>query len=225
VCLQLSNGERVSTRAVVIASGARYRWPAVDSLHAFEGSSAHYWATPLEGKLCANQEIALVGEAIQPVGQRSISQARAQKVWMLLRGSDPGASMSRYLVDRIEGHTNIEVLRRAQVSGLEGRDGILDAVRWRVGTNGQEVRRPIRHLFLFIGAEPNTDWLAGSGVTLDAKGFVLTGEDAGHDRHPLETNRRGVFAIGDVRSKSIKRVAAAVGEGAQVVAALHSYLA
>jgi thioredoxin reductase (NADPH) len=129
------------------------------------------------------------------------------------------------LVDRIEGRTNIEVLRRAQVSGLEGRDGILDAVRWRVGTNGQEVRRPIRHLFLFIGAEPNTDWLAGSGVTLDAKGFVLTGEDAGHDRHPLETNRRGVFAIGDVRSKSIKRVAAAVGEGAQVVAALHSYLA
>ncbi len=86
-------------------------------------------------------------------------------------------------------------------------------------------RRPIRHLFLFIGDEPNTDWLAGSGVTLDAKGFVLTGEDAGHDRHPLETNRRGVFAIGDVRSKSIKRVAAAVGEGAQVVAALHSYLA
>ena len=89
----------------------------------------------------------------------------------------------------------------------------------------QTRRRPIRHLFLFIGAEPNTDWLAGSGVTLDAKGFVLTGEDAGHDRHPLETNRRGVFAIGDVRSKSIKRVAAAVGEGAQVVAALHSYLA
>jgi thioredoxin reductase (NADPH) len=97
VCLQLSNGERVSTRAVVIASGARYRWPAVDSLHAFEGSSAHYWATPLEGKLCANQEIALVGEAIQPVGQRSTSRAGAQKVWMLLRGSDPGASMSRYL--------------------------------------------------------------------------------------------------------------------------------
>jgi thioredoxin reductase (NADPH) len=110
-------------------------------------------------------------------------------------------------------------------TGLEGRDGILQAVRWRLGTNGQEVRRPIRHLFLFIGAEPNTDWLAGAGVGLDAKGFVLTGEDACRDRHPLETNRRGVFAIGDVRSKSIKRVAAAVGEGAQVVAALHSYLA
>jgi hypothetical protein len=99
--------------------------------------------------------------------------------------------MSRYLVDRIEGHANIEVLTRAQISGLEGRDGILEAVRWRLGTSGQEVRRPIRHLFLFIGAEPNTDWLAGSAVALDAKGFVLTGEDAGRDRHPLETNRRG----------------------------------
>jgi thioredoxin reductase (NADPH) len=144
---------------------------------------------------------------------------------MLVRGADVGASMSRYLVDRIEGHANIEVLTRAQVSGLEGRDGILEALRWRLGANGQEVRRPIRHLFLFIGAEPNTDWLAGSGVALDAKRFVLTGEDACRDRHPLETSRRGVFAIGDVRSKSIKRVAAAVGEGAQVVAALHSYLA
>jgi len=225
VRLQLSNGERVSTRAVVIAGGARYRRPAVDNLHAFEGSSVHYWATPLEGKLCANQEIALVGGG-NSAGQAAVYLAsQSAKVWMLLRGSDLGASMSRYLVDRIEGHTNIEVLRRAQVSGLEGRDGILEAVRWRLGANGQEVRRPIRHLFLFIGAEPNTDWLAGSGVALDAKGFVLTGEDAGHDRHPLETNRRGVFAIGDVRSKSIKRVAAAVGEGAQVVAALHSYLA
>jgi thioredoxin reductase (NADPH) len=185
----------------------------------------HYWATPLEGKLCANQEIALVG-AGNSAGQAAVYLAsQSAKVWMLVRGADVGVSMSRYLVDRIEGHANIEVLTRAQVSGLEGRDGILQAVRWRLGTNGQEVRRPIRHLFLFIGAEPNTDWLAGAGVGLDAKGFVLTGEDACRDRHPLETNRRGVFAIGDVRSKSIKRVAAAVGEGAQVVAALHSYLA
>jgi len=223
--LQLSNGERVSARAVVIASGARYRRPAVDSLHAFEGSSVHYWATPLEGKLCANQEIALVGGG-NSAGQAAVYLAsQSAKVWMLLRGADIGASMSRYLVDRIEGHANIEVLTRTQVSGLEGRDGILEAVCWRLGSNGQEVRRPIRHLFLFIGAEPNTDWLAGSGVALDAKGFVLTGEDACRDRHPLETNRRGVFAIGDVRSKSVKRVAAAVGEGAQVVAALHSYLA
>ena len=99
---------------------------------------------------------------------------------------------------------------------------MLEAIRWRRGASGEDVRRPIRHLFLFIGAEPNTDWLAGSGVALDRKGFVLTGADTSEERRPLETSRRGVFAIGDVRAGSIKRVAAAVGEGAQVVATLHS---
>jgi thioredoxin reductase (NADPH) len=223
--LRLSNDEQVATRSVVIASGARYRRPAVENLHAFEGASVHYWATPLEGKLCANQEIALIGGG-NSAGQAAVYLAsQTAKVWMLIRGADLGASMSRYLVNRIEGLSNIEVVTRAEVSGLEGHNGILAAVRWCIATNGQEVRRPIQHLFLFIGAEPNTDWLTGSEVALDAKGFVLTGEDAGSDRHALETNRHGVFAIGDVRSKSIKRVAAAVGEGAQVVAALHSYLA
>src|SRR5215469_1336700 len=222
--LKLSNGEQVTTRSVVVASGARYRRPAVENLHAFEGASVHYWATPLEGKLCANQEIALIGGG-NSAGQAAVYLAsQTAKVWMLIRGADLGASMSRYLVNRIEGLSNIEVVTRAEVSGLEGHNGILAAVHWRVGTNVQEVRRQIQHLFLFIGAEPNTDWLTDSEVALDAKGFVLTGEDAGSDRHALETNRHGVFAIGDVRSKSIKRVAAAVGEGAQVVAALHSYL-
>ena len=112
-----------------------------------------------------------------------------------------------------------------EVSGLEGSNGLLEAVRWRGGASGEGVRRPIRHLFLFIGAEPNTDWLSGSGVALDPKGFVLTGAEAGGGRRSLETSRRGVFAIGDVRSSSVKRVAAAVGEGAQVVATLHAYLA
>ncbi len=144
---------------------------------------------------------------------------------MLVRGPSLDATMSRYLIDRIEGLPNIEVVTGAQVSGLEGRDGMLEAVRWRLAATGEEVRQPLRHLFLFIGADPNTDWLAGSGIALDAKGFVLTGEDAGDDRHALETSQRGVFAIGDVRAKSIKRVAAAVGEGAQVVAALHAFLA
>jgi thioredoxin reductase (NADPH) len=223
--LRLSNDEQVRTHSVVIASGARYRRPAVEQLHAFEGTSVHYWATPLEGKLCTKQEIVLIGGG-NSAGQAAVYLAsQSAKVWMLIRGDDIGASMSRYLIDRIEGHANIEVLTRARVTGLEGRDGILEAARWRVGPNGQEVRRSIRHLFLFIGADPNTDWLAGSEVALDTKGFVLTGEDAGGDRHVLETSRRGIFAIGDVRSKSIKRVAAAVGEGAQVVAALHSYLA
>ncbi len=101
---------------------------------------------------------------------------------------------------------------------------MLEAVRWRERTSGEEVRRRIRHLFLFIGADPNTDWLSGSGIRLDPKGFVLTGADSTGSRPPLETSRRGIFAIGDVRSGSIKRVAAAVGEGAQVVATLHAAL-
>ncbi len=222
--LQLHDGERVTTRAVVIASGARYRRLGVANLDAFEAASVHYWATPLEARLCANQEIALVG-AGNSAGQAAVYLAsQGAKVKMIVRGPELGATMSRYLVDRIEGHANIDVVTRAAISGLEGRDGLLEAVRWR-HTNGEELRQPMRHLFLFIGADPNTDWLAGSGVALDAKGFVLTGEDAGRDRHPLGTSRRGVFAIGDVRAKSVKRVAAAVGEGAQVVAALHSYLA
>jgi thioredoxin reductase (NADPH) len=149
--LRLSNDEQVRTHSVVIASGARYRRPAVQQLHAFEGSSVHYWATPLEGKLCAKQEIVLIGGG-NSAGQAAVYLAsETAKVWMLIRGDDIGASMSRYLIDRIEGHANIEVLTRAQVTGLEGRDGILEAARWRVGPNGQEVRRSIRHLFLFIG--------------------------------------------------------------------------
>ncbi len=223
--LDLFNGERVKARSVVVASGARYRRLTVDNLDAFEGASVHYWATPLEAKLCADQEVALVG-AGNSAGQAAVFLAgQGVKVRMLVRRPDLSETMSRYLVDRIEGLANVHVETGCAVSGLEGGNGMLDAVRWRHGASGEEVRRPISHLFLFIGAEPNTDWLASSGVKLDGKGFVLTGEEAGGTRHPLETSRRGVFAIGDVRAGSIKRVAAAVGEGAQVVAALHSFLA
>jgi thioredoxin reductase (NADPH) len=222
--LNLHNGERVRARSVVVASGARYRRLNVADLDAYEGASVHYWATPLEAKLCANQEVALVG-AGNSAGQAAVFLAgQGVKVRMLVRRPDLNETMSRYLVDRIEGLANVKVEAGCAVSGLEGSDGMLEAVRWRNGASDEEVRQPTNHLFLFIGAEPNTDWLAGSGVKLDGKGFVLTGEDAGGDRHPLETSKRGVFAIGDVRAGSIKRVAAAVGEGAQVVAALHSYL-
>ncbi len=223
--LQLASRERVTARSVVIASGARYRQLPVANLHEFEGSSVHYWASPLEAKLCSNQEIALVG-AGNSAGQAAVFLAsQGVRVSMLIRGSGLADSMSSYLVDRIAGLENIQLITGAQVSALEGGNGSLEAVRWRLTATGQEVRKPMRHLFLFIGAAPNTDWLARSGVGLDAKGFVLTGEDAGHSRHALETSQRGVFAIGDVRAKSVKRVAAAVGEGAQVVAALHGYLA
>jgi thioredoxin reductase (NADPH) len=222
--LKLSGDERVNARSVVIASGARYRRLKVANLEAFEATSVHYWASPLEGKLCAGQEVALVG-AGNSAGQAVVYLAsQVAKVWVLVRGRDLESSMSRYLVERIAGLPNVEVLTRAQISGLEGRDGILEAIRWRQSASAQEVRRPIHHLFLCIGADPNTDWLSGSGVALDSKGFVLAGADADDRRH-LETSRQGVFAIGDVRSGSVKRVAAAVGEGAQVVAALHAFLA
>jgi thioredoxin reductase (NADPH) len=159
-------------------------------------------------------------------GQAAVYLAsHVSKVWLLVRGPDLSVSMSRYLVDRIAGLSNVEVLTQTNVTGLEGHDGMLEAVRWRGRTSGEEVRRPIRHLFLFIGADPNTDWLSGSDIRLDPKGFVLTGSESTDSRQPLETSRRGIFAIGDVRSGSIKRVAAAVGEGAQVVAALHAVLA
>jgi thioredoxin reductase (NADPH) len=223
--LTLANAERAQARSVVIASGARYRRPEVAGLESFEASSVHYWASPLEAKLCAGQEVALVGGG-NSAGQAVVFLAgRVARVWLLIRGPDLAAKMSRYLVDRIAGLPNVTVVTEAQITDVVSRDGALQAIAWRRAGSTQEIRRPIRHLFLFIGAEPNTDWLASSGVALDAKGFVLTGPDAGSDRQSMETSRKGVFAIGDVRSGSVKRVAAAVGEGAQVVAAIHAFLA
>jgi len=223
--LTLSNNERARARSVVLASGARYRRLDVANLDAFETTSVHYWASPLEAKLCASQEVALVG-AGNSAGQATVYLAsQAAKVWLIVRGPSLEASMSRYLVDRINGLPNVKVLTQTQITALEGTDGMLQAIRWRQGAAAQDVRHLISHLFLFIGAQPNTDWLAGSGVTLDRKGFILTGEEAAHGRGLLETNRPGVFAIGDIRSGSVKRVAAAVGEGAQAVAAVHAYLA
>jgi thioredoxin reductase (NADPH) len=221
--LNLQIGERVKARSVVLATGVRYRRLDVANLDAFEAASVHYWASPFEAKLCTNREVALVG-AGNSAGQAVVYLAsQGAKVSMLVRRSDLAATMSRYLVDRIRGLPNVEVITGATVSALEGHDGVLNAVRWKLRASGEEVRRPINHLFLFIGADPNTDWLKGSGIAVDPKGFIVTGSEPG--RHALETTRRGVFAIGDVRATSVKRVAAAVGEGAQVVAALHTYLA
>jgi thioredoxin reductase (NADPH) len=218
--LRLGDDQRVRACSLVIASGARYRRLAVDNIADYEASSVHFWASPVEAKLCAGQEVALIG-AGNSAGQATVYLAsRVAKVWMLVRGPSLAASMSRYLIERIEGLSNVEVLTSAAISGLEGENGVLQAVRWR--TRGAEMRRPIRHLFNFIGADPNTDWLAGSGIALDPKGFIVTGADGSP---PLQTSRPGIFAIGDVRAGSVKRVAAAVGEGAQVVATLHAYLA
>jgi thioredoxin reductase (NADPH) len=132
--------------------------------------------------------------------------------------------MSRYLIERITAQPNIEVLFETEVSALEGEAGALEAINCR-DRSGVTTRIGIRHLFLFIGAEPNTDWLSASGLALDAKGFVRTGEQASADTMPLQTSLSGEFAIGDARSGSTKRVASAVGEGAQVISTIHGYLA
>jgi thioredoxin reductase (NADPH) len=221
--LGLQKGEQATARSVVIATGARYRNLAVENLDAFEMSSIHYWASPLEARLCGGQEIALVG-AGNSAGQAAVYLAsQAKKVWMIVRGKSLAATMSRYLVDRIEGLPNVEVLTETQITALSGHDGILERVCWR-NRAGQETTLPIRHVFLFIGADPNTDWLAATGVALDGKGFILTGPESGTQRRSHETSVEGVFAIGDVRAGSTKRVAAGVGEGAQVVATLHAFL-
>ena len=222
--LKLSSGEPIRTRSVVIASGARYRRLPIANLEDYEGSGVHYWASPIEAKLCAGQEVALVG-AGNSAGQATVYLAsRVSKVWLIIRGPDLEASMSRYLIDRIAALPNVEVAAHSNVTRLDGANGRLESIQWHNATTGETVHRPISHLFLFIGAAPNTDWLGGSGIALDSKGFVLTGTEAHKDSRPLETSLPGVFAIGDVRSGSVKRVASAVGEGAQVVAALHAML-
>ena len=222
--VQLKTGERIQARAVVIASGARYRRLDVDGLEQFEGASVHYWASPLEGDLCAGQEVALVGGG-NSAGQATVFLAgRARRVTLIAR-RPLDQTMSQYLVERIEALPNVDVVTGGEIAALEGRDGALEAVSWRDRGSGVVTRRPASYLFSFVGAEPNTGWLGASGLKLDPRGFIPTGEDVADDRLPLETSRRGVFAVGDVRAGSVKRVAAAVGDGAQVVAAIHKYLA
>jgi thioredoxin reductase (NADPH) len=222
--VQIGTGERIQARSVVIATGARYRRLDVDRLDEFEGASIHYWASPLEADLCADQEVALVGGG-NSAGQATVFlSSRARRVTLIAR-RPLAETMSHYLIERIEAQPNIDVVIGCEVAALEGAEGELQAVSWRDRRSGEVTSRDVRYLFSFIGAEPNTDWLATSGIKLDERGFVLSGEDLDSDRLPLETSRRGIFAVGDVRACSVKRVAAAVGDGAQVVAAIHKYLA
>jgi thioredoxin reductase (NADPH) len=222
--LQLATGERVQARCVVISTGARYRRLGVDRLDEFEGTSVHYWASPLEGDLAAGQEVALVGGG-NSAGQATVFLAgRARKVTLVAR-RPLAQTMSQYLIERIESLPNVDVVIGCEIAELEGASGQLERLTIRDRSSGAEKPCAARQLFSFIGAEPNTDWLAASGLRLDDRGFVVTGDALGERRLPLETSKRGVFAVGDVRSGSVKRVAAAVGDGAQVVAAIHSYLA
>lgn len=221
--LHLNTGEMVQARSVVIATGARYRRLQVTGLEQFDGSSVHYWASPLEANLCNGREIALVGGG-NSAGQAVVYLAEFAARVTLIARRPLEDTMSRYLIDRIRSLENVDIVTGAEICALEGEDGILSAVTWCDRRSGERTRRPVRALFSFIGAEPNTDWLAGSGIRLDQRGFVLTGPQSGDGRHLLETSRKGIFAVGDVRANSVKRVAASVGDGAQVVAALHGVL-
>jgi thioredoxin reductase (NADPH) len=222
--IDLATGERVQARAIVLATGARYRRLGVDRLEQYEGSSVHYWASPLEADLAAGQDIALVGGG-NSAGQATVYLAgRARKVTLVARRA-LAETMSQYLIERIESLPNVDVVVGCEISSLDGDPGALEAITIRERASGKEIRQRARFLFSFIGAEPNTDWLQSSGIKLDSRGFILTDEEVGADRLPLETSRRGIFAVGDVRACSVKRVAAAVGDGAQVVASIHKYLA
>jgi thioredoxin reductase (NADPH) len=220
-------GHSLRAKSIVVASGARYRRPAMDNLEAYEGRGVWYWASPIEARLCANQDVVLVGGG-NSAGQAAVFlSAHARKVHMMIRGGGLGASMSRYLIERIEATPNIELMFNTEVIGLEGAE-TLERVRWRSRLASDEFTLDIRNLFLFVGADPATNWLEGCGVQVDRGGFVLTGVQSGGKARPvqlLETTVPGVFAVGDVRSGSVKRVGGAIGEGAQVVAALHGYLA
>jgi thioredoxin reductase (NADPH) len=176
----------------------------------------------VETRLCAGQDIALAG-AGNSAGQAVVFLApKVHKLWMVIRGHRLEDTMSQYLVDRIRALPNVEVVTRTEICGFEGEQGALKKVRFRNRDTGEEEMCEINHVFSFIGAEPNTHWLEGSGIALDDKGFVITGAD---NDHLLATSREGIFAVGDVRCGSVKRVAAAVGEGSTVVSAIHAYLA
>ena len=225
ILLALSEQESVRARTVVIACGARYRRPEVANLADFEGAGVHYWASPVEARLCADEEVALVG-AGNSAGQAAAFLApQVRRLHLIVRGDGLEASMSRYLVERLAAIDNVEVSTRSELAELHGDpDRELEGATFRDRDTGATRRLALRHLFMFIGAEPNTAWLEGS-LALDGKGYVLTGPTPGAPSAlPLQTSIPRVFAIGDVRSGSTKRVASAVGEGAAVVAQIHSAL-
>lgn len=227
--LELADGRRVRTRAIVIATGARYRRPEIPNLAQFEGRGVSYWASAVEARLCRNEDVALLGGG-NSAGQAAVFLAsHARHVHVLVRGAGLSSTMSRYLIERIAGHPNITLHPETEIVELRGTpEQGLQGVRWRSRRNGAEEQHAIAHLFLFTGADPVAAWLNESGIPIDEKGFILTGADVpstGRTLLPLETGVQGIFAVGDVRCGSVKRVGAAIGEGAAVVAQLHTFLA
>ena len=227
--LKLKDGRTLRSRTVVIASGARYRRPAAPRLAEFEGRGIWYWASPLEAKLCDGEEVAIIGGG-NSAGQAAVFlSSHASRVHMLIRGEGLAASMSRYLIDRIAATPSVTLHPNTDVSRLCGdAAGRLASISWRDKRTGIETTHEMRNLFVFIGADPETEWLGSCGVKLDAHGFVFTGAPAqtaeGLAPAALESSMPGVYAVGDVRSGSVKRVGGAIGEGAAAVALIHAYL-
>jgi thioredoxin reductase (NADPH) len=201
--LEMEGGDRIQARAVVVASGARYRRPAIPDIAHFEGRGVWYWASPIEARLCAGNEVILVGGG-NSAGQAAVFlSAHVSKVRMLVRGAGLAESMSRYLIDRIAATPNIDLMTETEIVALVGSpDGGVERVRWRNRRSGVETEAPIRNVFLFVGADPATEWLQGCGVAMDKSGFVTTGNrtNDGATTSQLESTVPGVFAIGDVRS-------------------------
>ena len=232
--LELENGTQISTRTVLIATGAQYRKLPLENLSRFEGAGFYYGATFVEAQLCVGEEVIVVGGG-NSAGQAAVFLAQtAKRVYMLVRSNSLAASMSQYLIRRIENSPSIILRLQTEIAAVEGKDH-LEAVYFRDSQTGQTEKHDIRHIFVMTGADPNTRWLDGC-IALDDKGFIKTGPDLLPDnlsaegwpltRQPyfLETSLPGVFAVGDVRGGSIKRVASAVGEGSTAISFVHKVL-
>ena len=232
--VELENGIRISTRTIVIATGVQYRKPPLENLSRFEGTGVYYGATFVEAQLCGGEEVIVVGGG-NSAGQAAVFLAQTAKhVFMLVRSAGLAATMSRYLIRRIENSPTITLRAQTEIVALEG-DNHLNSVYWRNSQTGQTEKHDISHIFVMTGADPNTRWLDRC-IALDSKGFIKTGLDllpenlsaAGWPltRPPylLETSLSGIFAVGDVRGGSIKRVASAVGEGSIAISFVHKAL-
>jgi thioredoxin reductase (NADPH) len=225
---------RVCRRAIILATGAEYRKLALDNLSQFEGAGVYYGATFIEAQLCSGEEVVVIGGG-NSAGQAAVFLAQtARRVYMLVRSGGLAESMSRYLIRRLEQNPAIVLLTQTELVALEG-NGHLERVDWRDNQTGSIESHNLKHVFVMTGAVPSTRWLEGC-VVLDEKGFIQTGPDLSPDDlagaewplarapHLLETSIPGVFAVGDVRGGSLKRVASAVGEGSIAIAFVHKVL-
>jgi thioredoxin reductase (NADPH) len=220
--ITLSNGSTVRSSAVVVATGARYCKLSTENYKRFEDHGIHYAATALEAGLCKEQEVVVTGGG-NSAGQAAVFlSGLAKHVHIVVRGPSLAHSMSRYLIERIESSSHITLHVHTQIESLRG-DTVLEEVTWLNTLTQERETRKIAAMFVMIGAQPNSGWLAGT-VALDNKGFILTGGPAAFDGSRYATNVPGIYAVGDIRSDSVKRVASAVGEGSVVVSDVHRYL-